>query len=46
MLWQLLKEVLRMCEVEELILDKGLWYKDALQHLGVRFGHETFSERS
>jgi len=41
-----LKEVLRMCEVEELILDKGPWYRDALQRLGVRFRHESFGERS
>ena len=26
-----------MCEVEEVILDKGPWYRDALQRLGVRF---------
>jgi len=30
--YSFLKEVLRMCEVEELILDKWPWYKDALQH--------------
>ena len=31
-----LKEALEMCEVEELILDKGPWYRDALQRLGVK----------
>jgi putative transposase len=41
-----LKEVLKMCEVEEIILDKGPWYRDALQRLGVRFRHESFGERS
>ena len=35
-----------MCEVEELILDKGPWYRDALQRLSVRFKHETFGDRS
>ena len=44
--YSFLKEVLRMCEVEELILDRGPWYRDALQRLGVRFKHETFGERS
>jgi len=44
--YSFLKEVLRMCEVEELILDKGPWYKDALQRLGVKFRHESFGERS
>ncbi len=44
--YSFLREVLRMCEVEELILDKGPWYKDALQRLGVKFRHESFGERS
>ena len=44
--YSFLKEVLRMCEVEEIILDKGPWYRDALHRLGVRFKHETFGERS
>jgi len=44
--YSFLKEVLRMCEVEELILDRGPWYRDALQRLGVRFRHESFGERS
>jgi len=35
-----------MCEVEEIILDKGPWYRDALQRLGVKFRHESFGERS
>jgi len=43
--YSFLREVLRMCEVEELILDK-LWYRDALQRLSVRFKHETFEDRS
>ena len=41
-----LKEVLRMCEIQEIILDKGPWYIDALNRLGVRFRHEAFGERS
>jgi len=44
--YSFLKEVLRECDVEELILDKGLWYRDALQRLGVKFRHESFGERS
>ena len=44
--YSFLKEVLKICEVEELILDRGPWYRDALQRLGVRFKHETFGERS
>ncbi|HIP25800.1 MAG TPA: IS6 family transposase [Archaeoglobus profundus] len=44
--YSFLREVLRMCEVEELILDKGPWYRDALQRLSVRFKHETFGDRS
>ena len=39
-------KVLKMCEVEEIILDKGPWYRDALQRLGVKFRHESFGERS
>jgi len=44
--YSFLKEVLGMCEVGEIILDKGPWYKDALNRLGVRFRHESFGERS
>jgi len=44
--YSFLREVLKMCEVEELILDRGPWYRDALQRLGVRFRHENFGERS
>ncbi len=44
--YSFLREVLRMCEVEEIILDKRPWYRDALQRLGVRFRHESFGERS
>jgi len=40
-----LKEVLRMCEVEEVVLDRGPWYRDALS-LGIKFRHESFGERS
>ena len=43
--YSFLKEVLRMCEVEELILDKGP-VRGALQRLGVKFRHESFGERS
>jgi len=44
--YSFLKEVLKMCEVEEIILDKGPWYRDALSRLGVKFRHESFGERS
>ncbi len=44
--YSFLREVLRMCEVEELILGKGPWYRDALNRLGVKFRHESFGERS
>ena len=43
--YSFLREVLRMCEVEELILDKGP-VRGALQRLGVKFRHESFGERS
>jgi len=35
-----------MCEIEEIILDRGPWYRDALQRLGVKFRHESFGKRS
>ena len=38
-----LKEVLKICEVEEIILAR---YRDALQRLGVKFRHESFGGRS
>ena len=44
--YSFLKEVLKICEVEEIILDKGPWYRDALSRLGVKFRHESFGERS
>jgi len=44
--YSFLKEILKMCEVEELILDRGPWYRDGLQRLGIRFRHETLGERS
>jgi transposase-like protein len=44
--YSFLKEVLRMCEVEELILDRGPWYRDALNRLGINFRHESFGKRS
>ena len=43
--YSFLKEVLGMCEVEEIILDRGPWYKD-LNRLGIKFRHESFGERS
>ena len=43
--YSFLKEVLKMCEVEEIILDKGPWYRDALQRLGVKF-RELWREES
>ena len=44
--YSLLREVLKMCEVEEIILDRDPWYRDALSRLGVKFRHESFGERS
>jgi len=44
--YSFLKEVLGMCEVEEIILDKGPWYRDVLNRLGIKFRHESFGERS
>ena len=44
--YSFLKEVLRMCEVEEVVLDRGPWYRDALNRLGIKFRHESFGERS
>ena len=44
--YSFLKEVLEMCEIEEIILDRGPWYRDALQRLCVKFRYESFGERS
>ena len=41
-----LKEVLRKYMVKGLILDKGPWYRSALQRLGVNYRHERFGDRS
>jgi len=38
-------KVLRTCEVEELILDRGPWYS-MLNRLGINFRHESFGKRS
>ncbi|MHC1583792.1 MAG: hypothetical protein ACXQTM_04075 [Methanosarcinales archaeon] len=35
-----------MCEVEEIILDRGPWYRDALQRPCVKFRDESFGKRS
>jgi len=40
----LLLKVLEMCEVEEIILDRGPWYRDALNRLGINFRHESFGK--
>jgi len=39
-------KVLKMCEVEEIILDKGPWYRDALQRLGVNFRRKLWRKES
>ena len=44
--YSFLKEVLEMCEVEEIILDRGPWYRDALQRLSVKFRDESFGKRN
>jgi Transposase and inactivated derivatives len=41
-----LKRVLSMCEVEEIVLDRGPWYRDALCRLGVKVRYESFGDRS
>ena len=42
-----IKEVLKFCENEpEVVVDRGLWYKWALQRLGLKYKHETFGERN
>ena len=41
-----LREVLRKYGVEELILDKGPWYRSALQSLDVNCRHGIFGGRN
>ena len=42
-----LKKVLEKCENKPLILvDKGPWYKWALQRLGLEYKHQKFGERN
>ena len=42
-----LRKVLEHCENKPLILvDRGPWYKWALQRLGLRYDHQTFGERN
>jgi len=41
-----LKIVLSMCEVEEIVLDRGPWYRDAICRLGVKVRYESFGDRS
>ncbi|MCD6482019.1 MAG: IS6 family transposase [Thermoplasmata archaeon] len=42
-----LRRVLDTCENKPLILvDKGPWYRWALQRLGLKYKHETFGERN
>jgi len=43
--YSFLKEVLRMCEVEEIVLDRGHG-TETLYSLGIKFRHESFGERS
>ncbi len=44
--YSFLKEVLEICKVEEIILEIGSWYRDALQRLCVKFRYESFGKRS
>ncbi|MDH7597672.1 MAG: hypothetical protein QHG98_08070 [Methanothrix sp.] len=37
-----LKRVLSMCKPEEIVLDKGPWYRDALCRPGVKVRYESF----
>ena len=42
-----LKEVLNFCENKpEVVVDRGFWYRWALQRLGLKYRHETFGERN
>ena len=42
-----LRKVLEYCENKPLILvDRGPWYKWALQRIGLRYDHQTFGERN
>ena len=42
-----LKEVLKYCENRpEVVVDRGFWYKWALQRLGLKYEHETFGRRN
>ena len=40
--YSFLKEVLEMCEIEEIILDRGPWYRDALQRPCVKFRDDWY----
>ena len=39
-----LKEILKHENKPEIIVDRGFWYKWALQRLGLKYRHETFGE--
>jgi len=42
-----LKEILKYCSNNpEIVVDRGFWYKWALQRLGLKYRHETFGERN
>ena len=41
-----LKEVLKYCENKPEIVVDRFWYKRALKRLGLKYRHETFSERN
>ena len=42
-----LKEALKYCENKpEVVVDRGFWYKWALQRLGLKYKHESFGERN
>jgi len=43
-----LKKLKRMClgKLPLVLVDKGPWYRDALQRLGFKFEHETFGKRN
>jgi len=42
-----LRKILEYCDGKPLILvDRGPWYRWALQRLGLRYEHQTFGERN
>ncbi len=42
-----LREILRYCESKpEIVVDRGFWYRWALQRLGIKYKHKTFGSRN